>query len=161
MKPSYKPVGGVERVTLYPANAVETALFSNEGCEISLVGTPIEVELIDDESHYEEELENKNGITRLSHRLCLTANRKCAEAWLDKEFLELAAIDGVVAVVTLNDGRTLIVGYSAHFEAEQPLRLHSLTSTSGSKLNDTPWVELQLRSYDTAFSAEIIYTNNF
>lgn len=156
MKPSYKPVGGVERVALYPAHAVEMALFSNEGCEVSLAGTPIEVELIDDGSFYEETIENKCGVTRISHRLHLCASRECAEAWLDNEFLEQMALDGVVAVASLNDGRTLLVGYSAHFEAEQPLRLESLTSTSGSELHETPVVTLQLHSHDTAFSAEIL-----
>ena len=54
MATSYKPVGGVESCTLYPADAVVTALFSSEGCEVELSGTPMEVELLEDKSNYEE-----------------------------------------------------------------------------------------------------------
>ena len=44
---SYKPIGGVESVALYPTDAVEWALFSANGCEVELSGSPIEVELLD------------------------------------------------------------------------------------------------------------------
>ena len=51
---NYKSIGGVESVALYPAEAVARALFSNEGCEVELLGTPVEVTLMEDASHYEE-----------------------------------------------------------------------------------------------------------
>ena len=156
MNPNYKAVGGVEQVALYPTEAVEEALFSSEGCEVTLAASPIEVELLDDGSHYEEEATNRDGATLVTHRLHLVADRSSAERWLEQDFLERAAVEGVVAVVTLCDGRTLLVGYSAHFGNEQPLLLDSLTSSSGEGAHESPRVTLQLHSHDTEFSTELI-----
>jgi hypothetical protein len=84
------------------------------------------------------------------------ADREVAKAWLDKDFLDRAYLDGLVAQVLLADGRRLLVGYSALFGDEQPLRLESLISTSGTQLHDKPTVTLRLVSHDTEFSNEII-----
>lgn len=156
MTSNYKPVGGVESIALYPTNAVATALFSSEGVEVGLSGTPIEVELLEDLSCYEEVCESKCGITRISHKLTLVADRTNAEAWLATDFLERASIEGLVAVASLCDGRTLLIGYSATFCNEQPLRPLSLLSSSGNSLHDKPTVSLQLVSHDTEFSHEIL-----
>jgi hypothetical protein len=83
MGPNYKAVGGVERVALYPTEAVEEALFSSEGCEVTLAASPIEVELLDDGSHYEEEATIRDGATLVTHRLHLVADRSSAERWLE------------------------------------------------------------------------------
>ena len=156
MKAEYKPVGGVESVALYPTDAVVVALFSSEGCEISLSSEPIEVELLDDLSHYEEQAERRCGTTKISHRLNLVADRKEAAEWCAPEFLERCAIEGVIAVIALCDGRRLLAGYSAQFGNEQPLRIEQLTSSSGERLQDMPTVTLQLVSHDTEFSQEIL-----
>lgn len=156
MTSSYKAVGGVEGVALYPADAVVTALFSSEGCEVELSGTPMEVELLEDKSNYEEVSESRSGAIKISHQLTLVADRREAGAWFDEAFVERCSIEGVVAVVSLCDGRRLLVGYSARFGDEQPLRLSSLTFASGSCLHDKPTATLQLVSYDTEFSQEIL-----
>ena len=153
---NYKPVGGVESCALYPANAVVKALFSSEGCEVELSGSPLEVTLVEGASLYEERLNRERGATYVSHQLCLVAERNDSDEWLDSDFLERASFDGVVAIVSLCDGRRLLVGYSAPFESEHPLRLASLSSTSGNSPHDTPSVTLQLVSYDTEFSAPIL-----
>ena len=156
MAPHYKPVGGVERVVLYPANAVHRAIFSSEGCRVTLSGESLEVELLDDASYYEERVESCDGVTKISHHLYLVADRGEAKPWLNADFLERASIDGLVAVVQLANSSSLLVGHSVHFGSEQPLRLQSLTSASGSKLHETPTVSLQLTSCDTEFSCELI-----
>lgn len=153
---SCKPVGGVERVILYPADAVQTALFSSDGCEVTLADEALEVELMDDASHYQERAECECGATKIAHTLHLVAERHKAVEWFGAEFLERASIDGVVAVVKLEDGRSLLVGYSSRFGNEYPLRLASLLSASGSGTGEQPTVTLQLVSYDTEFSCEII-----
>ena len=153
---NYKSVGGVESCTLYPADAVTTALFSCEGCEIELSGTAIEVPLLDDASEYEECSQMEVGATLISHRLHLVAERNEAKSWLNDHFIERAYTEGLVAVISLYDGRRLLAGYSAQFGDEQPLRLESLTSTSGTSLNETPSVTLRLISQDTEFSPEIL-----
>ena len=153
---NYKPVGGVESVALYPAEAVARALFSNKGCEVELLGTPVEVTLMEDASHYEEITRLECGTTSVLHQLHLVAEMSEGEKWLDEQFLERALFEGVIAVVTLCSGVRLLVGYSAHFSNEQPLRLDSITSSSGSTLHDTPSVTLRLVSCDTEFSAHIL-----
>ena len=156
MSSNYKPIGGVESVALYPADAVAVALFSSNGCEVTLSARPIEVELLDDKSLYEEQSESKNGATKVTHRLHIVADRVVASEWLTEEFLERCSIEGVIAVVSLCDGRRLLAGYSAQFCNEQPMRLEHLTSSSGHKLQDKPTVALQLISHDTEFSQEIL-----
>lgn len=153
---SYKPIGGVESVTLYPADAVEMALFSSNGCEVALRGETVSVELLDDASYYQEVAENREGAKRISHTLHLVADRAKGQRWLEEEFLERCAIEGVVAVIRLCDGRRLLGGYSAAFAAEQPLRLESATSTSGNSPRDIPTAILRLVSHDTAFSQVIL-----
>lgn len=155
MASNYKPVGGVESCSLYPAEAVQTALFSSEGCQATLSGKPVEVMLLDDASHYEEVVESRDGVTKISHRLTLVAERGDAEPWLDIDFVERASIEGLVAVVGLADGRSVLVGHSLHFGSEQPLRLQTMTSASGSKLHEIPTVTLLLTSCDTEFSCEM------
>ena len=156
MSANYKPVGGVESVALYPADAVATALFSSAGCEVSLTGTPLEVELLEGHSSFEEQTKVRNGVTRISHKLRLVADRERASAWLENSFLERVAIEGTIAVVKLCDSRRLLVGYSALFGDEQPLRLEALTSASGDTPHDMPTVTLELSSYDREFSQPIL-----
>lgn len=152
----HKPIGGVESCALYPADAVVTALFSSCGCEVELTGAPIEVVLLEEASSYEERALMKNGATSVSHRLNLVATKNDANEWLDNDFIEQASFDGFIAVITLNDGRRLLAGYSASFGDEQPLRLESIVSASGNNPHDTPSVTLQLVSCDTDFSAQIL-----
>lgn len=153
---NYKPIGGVESCSLYATDAVATTLFSGSGCSVKLSAEPLTVELLDDASLYEEEVSIDTGGRRVKHTLTLVADRTEAEAWLDEEFVERVASEGVVATVKLCDGRELLVGYSAHFAEEQPLRLASLNVTSGRKLLDTPQVVLTLVSHDTELSHEIV-----
>ena len=158
MKPNsnFKPVGGVEGCALYPADAVVTALFSSEGCEVELSGIPIDVPLLEGASQYEECIETKSGAVCIAHKLHLVADRNYATEWLDNDLLERASFEGFVAIVSLCDGRRLLAGYSAQFGDEQPLRLSTLSSLSGNSLHDTPSVALYLVSYDTEFSAHIL-----
>lgn len=153
---SYKPIGGVESCTLYPADAVVAALFSSRGCEVELYGTPTEVALLDDASHYEESLENESGVVKVRHTLNLVADASLAQEWLEPRFLERCATEGVVAEVRLTSGRHILVGYSATFLNEQPLRLETLISTSGKSPKDHPTVTLRLLSHDTTLSCEIL-----
>lgn len=153
---NYKPVGGVESCALYPTDAVEMAIFSSEGCTLRLSGTPIAVVLLDDASLYEENFSFEQGAATVAHRLHLAADRLEAKEWLDETFLERAAFEGFIALLSLNDGRRLLSGYSAHLGAEQPLRLEKITSTSGNTLRERPSVVLQLIAHDADFSTEIL-----
>ena len=124
-----KPVGGVEAVVLYPADAVKHALFSQGGCEVEFQGEGVAVALIDDASLYEEVVSSAKGIVGVTHSLTLVARYKDAGVWLATPFLERLAQEGVIATVALSDGRSIVVGYSQHFGEEQPLTLESVTTS--------------------------------
>lgn len=153
---NYKPVGGVESVSLYPADAVQAALFSRDGCEVELAGSPIKVPLLEDASKYEESSKVHKGVSSVSHLLHIVAERNNAEEWLNPDFIEQATLVGFVAIISLCDGRQLLAGYSARFCDEYPLRLENIISTSGTDLCEVPTVTLRLVSYDTEFSPQIL-----
>lgn len=155
----HKPVGGVESVALYPADAVEQALFSKGGCEVAFrsASEVVEVALVDDGSLYEEVVESARGVVKVTHRLSLVSRRCDAEAWLSLSFLERASQEGLIALVRLCDGRQMVVGYSQHFAEEQPLMLERVELSSGKELLTTPTVTLHLVSHDTSLAAERLF----
>lgn len=126
----YKPVGGVRSVALYAADTVGRLL--------------AEVELIDDSSTYREVLTAEKGCGVVKQTLTLKALYSSAAAWLSREFIEEATLAGVVAKVTLNDLRKVVVGYSEALKFEQPLHLKSLEIDSKHSVEQTPTVTLEL-----------------
>ncbi len=138
---SYKPVGGVVAAVLYPVSALDS---------IDDVATAagIEVELLDDGSSYQEQFFSVQGLVGVQHTLTLCAERSKAQVWLDADFVQQCAIEGVVARVELASGEEVQVGWSEKFQFEQALRLTELVFKSGSSLDDTPCVVLTLESKD-------------
>ena len=147
---AYKPVGGVARVALYPTYGDLRLSFADGVCEAEFYCKSAEVPLIDDRSSFEELLSNSSGPISVTHTLTLVAERNAAAQWLSAEFADALSRQGVIADVTLNDGRRLIVGCSERMERDFPLRFVSLRSDSGKRLSDTPTLTLTLRSTDTA-----------
>lgn len=154
----YKPIGGVVFVKLYPADAVTSAEFSDEGVRLEVEEgcNCVEVELVDDRSSLEDSVESRSGVLLVKHQLELIALRNSAAAWLEREFLEMCATVGVVAVVEMTCGRKVVVGVSESFLTEQPLRLDSLTSLSGRSPLDAPLVHLRLVSQDCSLAGEFV-----
>ena len=152
----HKPVGGVELCELHFADSVEALSFESEGCDIEFADNGLEVRLMDDRSTFVERVECDKGVVKVAHTLHLVALRNDAQQWLDEEFVHRAVRTGVVARLTLNDGRRLIVGVSRHLTTEQPLRLESLVCDSGSAPSDSPTITLCLQSSDTALASAII-----
>lgn len=138
---SYKPVGGVVAAVLYPVGALG---------EIDLIAEceGVGVELLDDGSSYQEQFLSAQGLVSVQHTLTLCAERSKAQAWLDIDFVQRCAAEGVVALVELSSGEQVQVGWSDKFQFEQALRLAELRFKSGSSLDDIPYVELRLVSSD-------------
>ena len=151
-----KPIGGIAHCALYPADSVRIESVTTGGCSVSFVGEPYEFELFDERSTFSEQMLSDKGILKVIHRLELVADRNFASAWLAPAFTHQAIDRGVVARLTLTDGRELLVGYSWKFASERPLRLSSLTFNSGSRANETPTLTLTLTSEDTAFAMPFI-----
>lgn len=154
MKTYYKPVGGVARVVLCrPSDDMEIA-FDEEGCTAVFNCEGVGVTLLDDRSSFEECASPQAGAVSVVHTLTLVASRNAAAPWLAPDFIMRATHEGLVADITLNDGRRLLCGCSEALGSEQPLRLVSLRSDSCCRLSQTPALELTLRSEDTAFACE-------
>ncbi|MBQ9137087.1 MAG: hypothetical protein IJX65_00435 [Alistipes sp.] len=120
---SYKPIGGVQSVAL----------------RFVAVTEQIAVPLIDDASEYKQTVvASELGVVH--HVLTLVARRDDAQPWLGEEFALRAVLEGVVATLTLEDGRECTLG-----SPDIPLRLDTLQSTSALSPSDEPTVTLTLR----------------
>lgn len=148
-----KPVGGLRSVKLCASDNIERVTFaSDQDSLLEFVDSSavMECSLLEDSSSFEEEFSFDQGVVAVKHQLTLVANRDLGAAWLEPEFSNEDRRQGLCAVVTLNDGRQLLVGYSKRFGAQQPLRIKEVKVRSGRKLSDVPTVTLILESCDTS-----------
>ena len=129
----YKPVGGVAHAELFAVHGLR-------GVEDMVAGEGVEVSLMDDGSHYDEQTQASGLPVSVEHTLTLCSDRNLTAAWRNAEFLQRAAAEG----------EELIVGWSPHFGFERALRLRSLTFHSGSRPQEQPKVVLTLASRDTS-----------
>ena len=139
----FKPVGGVAHAELFAVHGLR-------GVEDMTPGEGVEVSLMDDGSHYDEQTQASGLPVRVEHTLTLCSDRNLTAAWRNAEFLQRAAAEGVAARIRLSSGEELIVGWSPHFGFERALRLHSLSFHSGSRPQEQPKVVLTLSSRDTS-----------
>ena len=139
----YKPVGGVAHAELFAVHGLR-------GVEDMVAGEGVEVSLMDDGSHYDEQTQAQGLPVSVEHTLTLCSDRNLTAAWRNAEFLQRAAAEGVAARIRLSSGEELIVGWSPHFGFERALRLSSLTFHSGSRPQEQPKVVLTLASRDTS-----------
>ena len=139
----FKPVGGVAHAELFAVHGLR-------GVEDMTPGEGVEVSLMDDGSHYDEQTQASGLPVSVEHTLTLCSDRNLTAAWRNAEFLQRAAAEGVAARIRLSSGEELIVGWSPHFGFEQALRLHSLSFHSGSRPQEQPKVVLTLSSRDTS-----------
>ena len=144
----YKPVGGILSAELFFASGVNSAGDLPEGEGVA-------VELIDDESMYEELFSASNGLVSVQHTLTLVADGNKGREWMQREFIERCSTEGVVARVEMATGDEIIVGHCPRFDFEQALRLGSLKFSSGDRLNSSPEVVLTLKCHDTQSAMEI------
>lgn len=115
------------------------------------VGLPtegVEVALIDDRSRYRQIVRAEGGLTVVEQRLELVARQNDAQAWLEPAFVSCAALQGLRAVVTLNDGRVVEVGNLDKLQCGEPLRFVQLVVDSAASAMDEPTVTLELCAED-------------
>jgi hypothetical protein len=139
----FKPVGGVAHAELFAVHGLR-------GVEDMTPGEGVEVSLMDDGSHYDEQTQASGLPVSVEHTLTLCSDRNLTAAWRNAEFLQRAAAEGVAARIRLSSGEELIVGWSPHFGFERALRLHSLSFHSGNRPQEQPKVVLTLSSRDTS-----------
>ena len=139
----FKPVGGVAHAELFAVHGLR-------GVEDMTPGEGVEVSLMDDGSHYDEQTQASGLPVSVEHTLTLCSDRNLTAAWRNAEFLQRAAAEGVAARIRLSSGEELIVGWSPPFGFERALRRHSLSFHSGSRPQEQPKVVLTLSSRDTS-----------
>lgn len=143
----YKPVGGILSAELFLVSKL-TSL------DDAIEGLGVGVELLDDGSFYQEQVAVENRQVVVHHTLRLCSDRWLAAPWFDKEFLRVAAAEGVVARVVMSTGEELLLGHSKRFGFEQSLRLVSLDFSSGERPNSSPRVQLTLGGCDVSSAFE-------
>lgn len=86
--------------------------------------------------------------TRVSHKLSFFLPQMDSAAAAISELLNRAD-EGLVALFTTNCGESFIVGYSVEFAAERPLRIVSISGTTGRRYADETGYEIVLACDDT------------
>ncbi|MBQ2394443.1 MAG: hypothetical protein II307_01615 [Alistipes sp.] len=153
-----KPVGGVRSVSLCTSDNIAVAEFVDNATvcnQLEFVDDKAVMEcmLLEDCSSFEEKFAFNDGVVAVRHTLTLIADRNLAEAWLEPEFRNDSIVKGLCAIITLNDGRKILVGYSERFGASQPLHISEIALSSGRKLSDAPKITMVLESFDTSAAA--------
>ena len=138
----YKPIGGITAAELFTVG-------DKVGAEELITGQGVAVALVDDGSKYEEVASADATPVSVQHTLTLCSDRNLAREWFDEQWLARLASEGVAARVTLSTGEQIVLGHSERFGFEQALRLQSLKFFSGKSPNESPRVQLVLRSHDT------------
>lgn len=151
-------MGGIRSVCLCTSDNIAKAEFIDNATVCSQLGfvdnsAVMECMLLEDCSSFEEVLTFDNGVVAVQHTLILTADRNLAEAWLEPKFRSESEDKGLCAIMTLNDGRRLLVGYSERFGGCQPMHISKIVVSSGCRPADIPKITMSLESYDTSVAA--------
>lgn len=154
-----KPVGGLSAVRLVPVRGVASVVLAGTRCtglELASGVRPLDCPLLDDGSSYTEESLGQQGLASVRHTLTLVLGRGEGRDLAGGELLAAWVREGVVALLTTADGERMLAGWSEHFGPEQPLRLVSQTSRTGTDPLDRPTAVWVFASEDTspAFTCE-------
>lgn len=145
--------GGIRMLGLFRKNDVaefEYSVPENVYTGITPVqGAKIAVyEFREDEAEFKEEMSLPNGSPVVVHELRFFIEKMGEQAFRSVYELAQASDSGFVAVVVTYNGEAFLLGHSFEFGSERPLRLHSVTGTTGKKLKDLTGELVSLRSED-------------
>ncbi len=155
--------GGVRQIALIEAGKIESLTYDDASDSYSAIALEAEAKFVryefsEDEAALNEKTTMKAGTLVVEHTLSFElgkmddTSRKAVEELVD------ASYQGIVALVTTNNGHTLVVGYSEEFGLERALCLESAEGVSGKKLSDSTKETVVLSSTDTARAR--VYTGN-
>lgn len=149
-----KNSGGIRRIRLIEAPKIVSAQYDPlAGTYVSLTlsqnAAPVEYEFREDQAIYREKVSMHSGSVKVSHELSFVIDDTGSPAGNAVEQIVEASWDGMVAIVTGNNGESFVVGYSPTFLAERPLRLLDSTALSGTKPADSTSQTVHLYSEDT------------
>ena len=106
-------------------------------------------EFREDEAEYKETISLSNHSPIVTHELTFMLDKMGYEASASVESMLNTTLGGLVALVRTTNDEIFLVGYSLPFEKERPLRIASVTATTGKQLRDETTETITLRSIDT------------
>ncbi len=124
MSETRKPIGGIRRVWLYEAEGVTALEAREEGYDLLPTAkvSPLELPLIEEQSHYEELQSLQEGLRQVKHTLTLVLNLAEGERLLTEQLVKRASNKGVILRMELTDGSCRWVGWTPELLNEYPLR---------------------------------------
>ena len=133
----------VAEVTYASAEKGYSAIRLDEDCYFS------KYEFREDEAEYKETISLSNHSPIVTHELTFMLDKMGYEASASVESMLSMTLGGLVALVRTTNDEIFRVGYSLLFEKERPLRIASVTATTGKQLRDETTETITLRSVDT------------
>ena len=154
-----KPAGGVRAVRLHAAADIVRLDWSGGRCT-GIVLRPgaraVDLPLLECRSRYTEEVAAGEGPAAVHHTLTLVLSRWQGRGLFTFEYLQRMAADGVVALITAEDGERMVAGWTERSADEQPLQLERLTFDTGCRPTDAPTAEMVLACDDATPAAEYV-----
>ena len=146
--------GGIRTVGLTEASNIASIEYSKDDrafFEITLVNGQkfTKYEFREDEAEYKETISLSNHSPIVTHELTFMLDKMGYEASASVESMLNTTLGGLVALVRTTNDEIFLVGYSLPFEKERPLRIASVTATTGKQLRDETTDTITLRSIDT------------
>lgn len=118
-------------------------------------------EFDEDSASLIENIKVYSGSISVEHTLSFTLGKFNPQSLAVVEELNNASCKGFAALVETNNGDMFVVGYSAEFTSERPLRITQTEIMTGQKLKDSSYCRLIFVSEDVSpsksFTGTIIY----
>lgn len=151
---SGKRSGGICKISMIAANQITGAEIDESGVCTALIlaeeAAFQHYQFDEDQALYTETVACGKGALSVTHVLSFVLGRLDDASRKAVEELAEVSPDGVVAVVTTNNGVSLLVGYSERFGIERALKLEKSVGTTGEKLSDAGAEQVVLSCTDIA-----------
>ena len=153
--------GGIRTLGLIAASDVTSVSYSEEDralFELTLAAEKkfTKYEFREDEAEYSENISLVHHSPVVTHELRFVLDKMGSDSIAALDSILSLSEEGLIAVVrTMNDD-IFLVGYSPRFDKERPLRVESVTSTTGKQLREETTATVVLQSIDTDLALPFI-----
>lgn len=150
---SGKRSGGLRSISLIESDDMLNAVYDREKSIYSQIVLKEECglktyEFREGEAFFSEETETVDGTIRVRHEITFSLERPDKDSANAMDEIINASANGIIAVVTTNNGVSFLVGYSEKFGTEQPLRIKNSHMTTGRQFQDITVETITLVSED-------------
>lgn len=154
-------VGGVAVLELIEAERLALPSFEESGTtssmpEVSDGGEWATVAFVDGSCSYTQKVSYRSRLPEVKHTLRFTLPDNEPSLRFVVELEESSRNTGLVAIVTLQNQRQLLVGLSPALGTEQPLRLIETRIATNAKRDERRTIELVLETFSECCAATII-----